>query len=833
MLKNYIITAINNQLKNKLYSSINLIGLAVGITSCILITLYVQNELSYDRQWEKADLIYRINNAERDSMTSAMLLPALKKYFPDDIKFGTRIQRPGLITDSGVRSGMFQIGDKRYPAQLPALVDEEFVNIFQCDVLRGSLEETLTAPGNIAINEELAAKYFGDKSPIGEILTFIPDYGDKQQYKVTAVYRFICPNTALNISSFSLLLETNSVLFNWRSSSVKTYIRISETTDINKFVKGLPNFIDKNVPASDVVPLEPGQKVSDTKRFSLQKISNIYFNPLHPDQPSKTGNKTVIAIFVIISILVLIIACINYVIFNTAKATQRNKEIAMRKVVGARFRQLFFQFLGESMLMSLLAFLLALAMTEVALPFYEHIVDLPLKVPYTSFSSYLFFLLLLICVGLLGGLYPAILLSRPSPTSALKANQATEKDGYFKLKNILVAFQFTASITLIISTAVAFFQLYYTNKNDLGFNPNNLLVVEGINRSFIFNSKNTLQEELIKLPEIDNATLSTNRPGFGTSAFLTFRKKIEDATHPIDYYRINEMYVDYNFFQTCEISLISGRYFKHGKDKEESINSRYLGNKSKNNQIIINLEAARHFGYASADEAVGKILEAASPFGDPAVSSHSQYKIIGVVADSQYRSLRKKREPEAYHLSPASAEFLIVRYHGYYGTAVKRVKQVWNNVVGDAPFISRNLKQYLAVTFSREEQENRVLMTFALLAIFIACMGLFGMSAYTVERRVKEIGLRKVMGAKVKDIVKLLGWQFLRPILIADIIAWPIAIFAMQSWLERFPYRFNTLYMIPICLISGFIALLIAWFTVAGNTKRVAKSKPIKALRYE
>ena len=369
MLKNYITTAINNLLKNKLYSAINIIGLAVGLAACIILSIYVQHELSYDRQWEKGDLIYRINRmykgADETPYTSALLLPALKKYFPQDIEFGTRIMN---------YNGEIQIGDKRYPA-FNTLVDEDFIKIFQAEVLKGSLKSTLQSPHNIALSEQSAVQYFGDKDPIGEMITF--DYnGPKVQYQVTAVYRFICSQTFLRIPCFSLLDEARlpERLRVWYTYPVdSTYVRLSETVDIDKFVSRLPDFIDKTIDPYGFAVLKPGQKTSDVRGCSLQKMIDIYFNPIEltlANQPG-TGNRTMVALYTIVSVLVLIIGCINFVILTTAKATQRAREVAMRKVVGARFKQLFIQFLGESLLITFMAFLVSVAITEVALPFFE------------------------------------------------------------------------------------------------------------------------------------------------------------------------------------------------------------------------------------------------------------------------------------------------------------------------------------------------------------------------------------------------------------------------------------------------------------------------------
>ncbi len=828
MLKNYFTIAINNLLKNKLYSVINIIGLAIGLAAFLLIALYVQNELSYDRHWEKADLIYRINNVRNEDSgqdisesTSGLLLPALKKYFPEDIEFGTRIMR---------NDGEIQIGDKRHEADF-AGVDEDFIRMFQVNVLRGSLNDLLHSPNNIALSEKCAILYYGDRDPIGEVITLrdIP-------YKVTVVYRFISPKTVLNIPGFSLLDDSKLPDFmrSWDASSPETYVRFKETTDIKKIITRLPNFIDKIIPVNR--PLESGQKLSDVLSLLPQKIRDIYFHPYDPDtRQTRIGNRTVIAVYITISLLVLIIGCINFVILTTAKATQRAREVAMRKVVGARFKQLFIQFLGESLLITFLAFLISIAITELVLPFFETLMDLELTVPYTSPENYLFALLLISLVGISGGLYPAFILSRFSPARALKANQTTEANGSFKLRNVLVVFQFTASIGLIIATSVAFFQLQYASKHDPGFNPDNLLVVEKIYKQDITNHRKTLQQELLKLPEVINAGLSSKQPS--SDEGLTVGGRLRPKTSSLKQGQeksINGMFVDYDFFNTYEISLLSGRFFSRNLDQEEPAFN-FFGPPNTNNEeikdkrLIINLAAAEQLGYASPDEAVGKILVS----GNPDTPYYREYTIIGVVENSQFRDLRLKSGAEIYQLSPGSTYFLTVKYKGKYKAALKEVKKVWHEVVGDIPFNSGNVKQNMAAIFVQEKRENKVLISFSLLAIFIACMGLFGMAAFTVERRVKEIGLRKVMGAKVKDIVNFLGWNFLKPVLISNVIAWPVAIFAMQNWLERFPYRFHSMFMIPICLGSGFIALVIAWFTVAGNTKRVAKSRPIKALRYE
>ena len=829
MLKNYFTIAINNLIKNKLYSAINIIGLSIGLAAFLLITLYVKDELSFDKQWENADNIYRINKVINYNnspqgpypRTSPALLPALKKYFPDDIEIGTLIY--------GINEEI-KIEDRYYQENI-AEVDKDFLKIFNLDIVNGSLENTLKAPDNIALSEQTAIKYFGKKEPVGEVVTI-----SKKSYKVTAVYNLISSKTVLNIPCFILRDESTTLQLEkiWGFSDFETYIRFSKTTEINKIIEKLPDFVDDNIP-TNTKRLAPGKKVSDVIGYSFQKIGDIYFAPFISDPfwQSKVGNMKVITVYIIISIIVLSIGCINFIILTTANATKRAREVAIRKAVGARFRQLIFQFLGESVIITFLAFLIAVGIVEFVLPFFELWSNLVLTVPYSSLTGYIFALLLIILVGLGGGLYPAFVISGFLPAQVLKTNKTSDSAGSFRLKNILVVFQFTASIVLTVAAVVAYFQLQFTANLNPGFNPENLIVVEGIDKPDVKNHIKTFQQELLKLPEVVNVCLSSRQPrelNGGVSSFTEFRPESGDYKDkqipPFD-----GIFVDYNFFKTYEIPLLSGRYFSSEMDHEVFREQQNTTQKEKKiERIIINKTATRELGYKSENDAVGQYLLDV----DAKPGQNKKYSIIGVIDDSQYSSLRTKPNPTVYNLIPPFyTYFLTVRFQGDYQTVVKEVERIWHNVVGETPFRSTIVKQSLAEAFLQEKIENNILIIFTLLAIFIACMGLFGMTSFTVDRRAKEIGIRKVMGAKVKDIVKLLSWQFLKPVILANIIAWPMAIFAMQSWLERFPYRFNQLLMIPICLVSGLIALAIAWFTVAGNTTRVAKSKPIKALRYE
>jgi putative ABC transport system permease protein len=503
----------------------------------------------------------------------------------------------------------------------------------------------------------------------------------------------------------------------------------------------------------------------------------------------------------------------------------------MRKVTGAKRKQLIVQFLGESTFIVFLSMLFSIAIVEIMLPVFGSIVGKSFSLNYTSPSTFLPLLALLLIVGISGGLYPAVVLSGFRPGDTLKANQSKETRGSISLRQVLVIFQFSISIILIISTGVIYTQMKYSMNRDPGYNKDNLLVINELASDEKITSKiDVLKQELLKLTETSDVSVSLLQPGH---KFESNYAPFTVLAHPETPYMIAQMLIGEDYFKTYQIPIITGRNFS--KDREtpepqrnmipENIRGRE-STKILERNTVINESAVRYLGFTGAEDAVGKVLVIA-------MNNNIHYRIIGVVADNHIFSINAPPRAEVYLLNPTATNVMTVRFKGSPQNILKQVKSVWKNVMGDEEISMVFVDQLVAREFEQEQTEENILVSFSLLAILIACMGLFGSASFTVERRTKEIGLRKVMGARVKNIVTLLLWQFSKPVLIANIIAWPVAIFAMQSWLERFTYRFNSWFMIPICLASGLIALAIAWFTVSGNTTRVAKSKPIKALRYE
>ena len=827
MLKNYFTTAINNLLKKKLYSAINIIGLAIGIASCIIIALYVKDQYSYDKQWKNSDRIYRVVISqkfpgENPSKTAYVPLPAmslLQDYFKGKIEQSTRVYPYNMMIDTG--GSIFE--------DTLVKVDPAFIDMFQLEVIAGSLKKTLAAPDNLALSAESAMRYFGKENPIGKTITLSAS-NISFDYKITAVYR-VPGNTILNLPLISLLDEAAmpAIMRSWYNYIAGTYLELKENIDIEELKPLTGALIDKNVDLS-LILTDPDIPVSDIISIDFQNIRTAHIDSPW-DETRSGGNKTIVLSFAAISALILLIGCINFIILTTAKATQRSKEVAVRKVVGAKRRQLIIQFLCESTFIVLLAMILSLGIAEFFSPVFGSIIGRNILINYTYPSVFLPLFAIFLVTGICGGIYPAFILSGFRPGNILKSNQSKETNSSRFIRTLLVIFQFTVSILLFILTIGIYMQMEYSLDRDPGYNKNNLLVINRIGGNSTFHDKTAvLKKELLKLTGISNVGLSELQPSrnqYGTSVIFTRPGQSEKK------YTLIGTGIDYDYFQTYQIPVIAGRDYSIEYDIPEmkiDVNNITLGNNNSRTpikrNIIINESAVSHFGFTDANDAIGKVLNTTA-------INNVSYTIIGVIADNHLFGINAAPIAAVYLLEPDQANVITIRFKESSQNIPEQVKAAWVKVMGNTKLSTVFVDQLVADEFSRELVEIKILVSFSFLAILIACMGLYGSASFTVERRIKEIGIRKVMGARIKNIVSLLLWQFSRPILISNIIAWPVAIFAMQNWLERFTYRFNPLLMIPICLASGLIALTIAWVTVSGNTVHVAMSHPVKALRDE
>ena len=825
--------ALANLYKYKLFSAINILGLAVGLATSVIMYLFVYNEFSYDSQWEDKESIFKVLQLEIEdddffdhASISGLVLPALQEYF------GVAIAQTSHWRREYFRE--VEAGDT-YSVQDIYFVSESFPQMFQFRTLQGNLDDIFEDPNSIALNEGLARQWFGETDPVGQIISvknFIS--GDVRNYQVDAVFQLAVDNSTFQIGVMGGDVGINQGQPDSKNGrDVEGYIKLDSGIDISSIRSKLPDFVEQYVSHSEL-GLDEDQSITNSFSYELIAIEDLYFDPLYCASwnAGRCGNLSVVTSFAMLAILVLLVACVNYITLALAKSGRRAKEVALRKVSGANFSQLVLQFMGESLAVILLALFLAIALVEISLPIFISIMDINLKINFDKGSTYLFFAASLVVICLTAGLYPALVISRIKPATTLKSNQDSIVQGRSNLGNILLFFQFGVTISLLIATAIVFTQLNFINQRDPGFSPNDLIELNLTQLKARTNSR-ALQQGIAGLSQVESVTLSGTDPGQDGGIFMFANYSAVDENNQNDP-EISTISVGYSFFETFSMPLVAGRSYQRGRDREEPSNSLGLPQEDlkvfQDGSLILNESAVRLLGFASPEEAIGKSVSADS---FQINGEKSLLTIIGVVKDSQYRTLREVAGPVVYRLSTDDSWFLTLRYDGDPQILLLELEIVWSEVVGDSVFIANFIENELAGTFQAEKTQAGLLVTFAVLAVFIACLGLYGVTAFSIDRRTKEIGIRKVMGAEVRNISSLLIWQFSKPVLVANIIAWPVGVWTMLPWLQRFPYQIDTVIIIPLCVSAGLIALSIAWLTVVGSTLKVATTNPLYALRYE
>ncbi|PCI63334.1 MAG: hypothetical protein COB37_05070 [Kordiimonadales bacterium] len=823
MFKNYIMVAVRNLVKNKLYSAINIVGLAVGLAACVMIALFVKDELSYDTQWAKADSLYRLHTTF--TLPGRAAIPTVRapgpvksqilEYFPEEIAATTRFNSMNPVL--------------RYEGKVVSeqifWTDPETADLFDFNVVAGDIHKALNDNSSLAVNETFAKRYFGDADPIGKVVT-LTNYQIERDYKITAVFEDLPNNTVLDIQALAKIDEADFTgqtweFGEWYSTNNYLFFELKEGADVGVITSQLNTFINASAPPSG----GEGQ-VTDFMQFSVQALTDIQLYPFgrNGSEMKPTGSMTSVIIFVSIAVLILLIACINFMNLATAKSTQRAREVALRKVLGAKRGQLVTQFLGETVMVAVMGLVLGIVLVEVFLGPFSAFVGKELAFDYGDGLTISVLVGLVLFVGTIGGVYPALVLSGFLPATVLKANKSAETNGSAALRNGLVVVQFAISIGLIIATSAVFGQRWYATSMDPGFNKDNLMIIRNVGRAGAQQNQDAFRREVLRLPGVVSAAYSSDSPASGNESNRNvMREGADPATESV---LIGTHSVDYEFFDTYEIELLKGRIYSRdfATDGTPAIPSDAEAQATQGT-LIINEAASRRLGFTSVEEAVGSRVRMGR---NPA-----SMEIIAVIRDMQYQSLRRVMRPEMYLLNRADFRTLTVKYTGSPAPVASAIEGVWRTMMPDVPFRHDFVDTVMAAEFEQESQQSVLLAVFAGLAIVIACLGLYGLASFTAERRTKEIGIRKVMGATVFDIVRLLIWQFSKPVLLANVIAWPIVVYGLVTWLETFPYRLEAWWLIIFCLSAGTIALSIAWVTVGGNAASVARTNPIKALRYE
>lgn len=832
MLRNYLVTAIRNLVAQPLYSAINIGGLALGLAACLLILLFVRDELSYDDWLPGADRIaklgitYRVPGREplTFSQSPGPAKAALEKDFSTDVERVVRI----FQTEQPVRVGERQFADK------VSYVDPGFFQVFDLPAVQGDRGAALAAGGKLLVTERIARKYFGDAPPVGRVVTIDRD----TDFIVVGVLRDVPPNSHLDLDIVALFeprrwLDRPSVAEIWTAANLHTYALFRSADGIARVAAALPAFVDRNV-VLDVPGFEKAQ-ASALLQLDLVPVRDIHLYARRPGDFKPGGDSAAVVAFAAIAALILLIGCINFVNLATARSMKRAREVAVRKVVGATRGQLVAQHLGEAVLTALVALVLAAALIELALPPFAAFVGKelsfdPIRDPFLLAVA----AGLVAVVGLLGGLYPAIYLSRFRPARVLKANQSSAS-GSPRFRSALVVFQFAVSIGLIICTAVVYAQTIYGRTIDLGFASRDVLVVHALEDMPSKELQQALAAQVRALPGVRAASLSSDSPPLrGSNNTVLFRTPVVSE----DRLLAEMLETDADFFRAYHVRPLAGRLFS--RDFPGDVRTVPDGPAEASEGIVVNQVLLSRLGIASPQAAVGQVLWDLADLGQKSPSDRLvRATIVGVVPDMFLRSVRQEITPLVYRLRADPylySDLTIDVEPGRMREVRAAAAGVWQRLAPAAPLRTGYVDEDIAAQYDAEEQRAQSFAAFALFAVVIACLGLFGLASFAAERRTKEIGMRKVLGASVLDIVRLLVWQFSRPVIVANLIAWPAAFYFMSRWLSGFRYAIDL--TSPLVLVgvfggAGLVALVIAWSTVAGHATRVARSSPVHALRCE
>lgn len=793
MLKNYLKIAIRNLVKNKVYSFLNISGLAVGMAGVIIITLYVRDELSYDRYHKNADRIFRVTiSTEAAEMPSwigspAPLGPAFKQKFPE-IEAFVRIDPIAFK-----RKSLVSFQDKSFYEEGFVLADPNLFEVFDFKLLRGDPATALRNPTNLVISRAKAEKYFGAEDPLGKTLT----YDGKIDFTISGVMEDVPANSHFifdMVGSYEYLNEFYAfdVMSQWGMHNFYTYVLLREHTNVAALeAKSAPFLAElKNEPATTV---------------HLQPITDIHLRSKITRDPTHLGDITSLYLYAVIAVVILLIGCINFMNLYTANSAMRAKEIGMRKVLGAYRRQLVWQFLSESFVFAILALPFAILLAELALPQFNLIAGKMLDISYAKnlwLFAGLFFLTAL--VGLAAGSYPAMFMSAFQPVKMLRRKLAAGSSGKkgFTFRNVLVIFQFAASIVLIAGALIINGQMQFIRSKKLGYERQNIVNVP-IYSTETRERYETFRNEILRNTKIVDATATSFTPSverWREGMYFEGRKDTDEHS----FFRISG---DFNFIELFGLELVAGRTFD--RTIPTDLNDAYL----------VNEAAVRAIGWAP-EEALGKA------FGNRGG------KVIGVVKDFNFRSLRRDMHPLAINVMPRMFQYISIKIRpGAIPSTIDFLESAWSKVNPGFPFEYYFYDTEFDKLYKSDERLQTVFGYFSFLAIFIACLGLFGLSLFTAQRRTKEIGIRKVLGASVAGIIGLLLQGLLKLVLIASLFAWPVAYFAMQSWLRDFAYRIDIGWWTFI--LATAMTLVIAIVTVGFQAIRAALANPVEALRYE
>ncbi|HEY9002594.1 MAG TPA: ABC transporter permease [Mucilaginibacter sp.] len=805
MIRNYIKTAWRNLAKNKVFSFINVFGLAVGLACCMFIAAYLYSELTYDTYSVNSKQLYRlgINTLGNGSVTDfpnvdIAVGKGVKDAFPQVLDY-TRMMnnRPVFVT----------YNNRQFKETKIVLVDRNFLDIFSIPFLQGDKSTALKDPNSIVITKAMAEKYFGNLSPVGKILKF-----DQSLMKVTGVIDKIPDNSHFHFDAFvSMSTIEPSLQQTWSNVGVYTYLLLDKKADPKKLERQFPQLVAKYVVPETQrdmgISLAEAQKAVNTFKFYLQPITDIHLHSSTKFDIEPNGDMNYVYVFGALAVFILLLACINFTNLSTASSSKRSKEVGIRKVMGSLKEWLVTQFLVESVMLTLLAMILALAIVWALLPYFNDLAGKHISIWFfLGFKAIAIGIFLTLLVGILAGLYPAFFLSSFKILNVLKGTSGTEPTKKNFLQSSLVVFQFTISTALIIATFIVYQQLHYMQNKKLGYDKEQLLV---LNDTYLLgNNEYAFKDQLMRDSRIVNATVSTEIPGNGNMGGTEIYPQEKASDETKNEIHCNIYRIDGNYLSTLGIKLASGR----------SVSPEFPADSS---AVMINEAAVSELGWSKTDP-IGKTIVR---------SGRKAYTVVGVVKDFNYTSAKQKVAPLMMLPMHRHGSIILKIKAAEVSNLVADIKKQWDEYKASGPFSYYFVDEQFASLYSAEQRTGHIFTSFAVIAVIIASLGLFGLAAFMIKLRVKEIGIRKVLGASSGNITAMLSTEFLKLVLIAIIISFPITWFAMHKWLQDFAYRIDIQWWVFI--IAGFIALLIALITISFQSIKAAVANPVKSLRSE
>jgi putative ABC transport system permease protein len=791
MIRNYFKIAWRNLNKNRVFSLINISGLTIGITVCLMIFLFVLNEFSYDNFHSNGNRIYRVMRTFGESndpapWVSGPYATALRNDFPEDIKDAVRIMPS---------SDLISFGDVSFTEKKVYIADSGFFQLFTFPLVRGNSATVLSNPNSIVLTESTAKKYFGSiENAIGKTL----ELNKRRLLQVTGIAKDPPSNSHLN---FDLVIPLshfyNEPWFNvWLQNNNFTYVLLDEKTERSKLGKLFPPFMEKYM-GKDMAQL--GAKFN----LSLIPMKEVYLGHGSSFDPVKHGNKKVVYVFLSIAILILLIACINFMNLSTIRAVERSREVGLRKVLGAMRKQLILQFIGESILLTSISCILAFGILQLALPLYNRFLGDPLNVSWNEPSLFYFLIATTMVVGILAGSYPAFFLSAFKPIESLKGKLRLGQGGFF-FRQTLVVVQFSISVMLIIGTIIIMNQMEYMRNKELGYDQEHTVVLR-IDNSPFYDNMHAFKTELQNNSHIASVSMMSGEPG-GFFDLHTF-----EAEGQGDIWKARTEFADFELVKTLKLNLIAGRDFSSGFPTDTT------------DAVLINRSAATELGF-TPEQAIGKWIK--NTYRDS-----TRRRVIGVVEDFNFLSLKEKMDALVIAPNEDRRVALVKIKSGNIQEALAIIKDAYKKVAADYPFEYSFLDQNFDDLYKTDLKQQQLLSLFSGLAIFIACLGLFGLASFTAAKRFKEIGIRKVLGSSIQNVVWLLSKDLVKPVIIATFIAIPIGWLAMNKWLESFAYKTPLSWW--IFALAGLITFGIALITISFKAVKAAMRNPSESLRNE